>query len=473
MSHAATPSDSHGPVPHAKPARRWSLDPVLMMLAALAVAVALTWLIPSGAYQRDAKGLVLPGTYQPIDKPHDLAALLPQKTTAEAARPASPVAIVTAIPAGMVRAAGLIGMLLFLGGMFGVLRATGALEAAIARLATVTRGRVGLVAPALMIAISAGSTFLGLISEYLLVIPMMLSLSRAMGLTPFFGFALVTVAAKIGYLCSVANPVALIVAQPIVGVPILSGFLFRFVLWVAFLAIGMAFVLRLAHERDESAAVHDAPRLTARQRAIMLVLAAGTTILVCGSAFLHWHYAEFTAVYIGLAISLAVAAGFAPAKAVRDFVEGMKSMMLAGLLVGMAVGVEIVLREGRVLDTLIHALAHQAEGLAPVLVGHVLMGIEMVLTLLIPSTSAKAALSMPILGPIAQMSGVTGQSTVLAFLLGNGLVNTISPTSGMLLAFLATGGVSYVQWFRFALPLVGLLTLLSLVAMAVAVLTHY
>jgi uncharacterized ion transporter superfamily protein YfcC len=468
MSHlAAAPT-----VSAARP-RRWSLDPVLMMFVALAIAVALTWLIPSGSYQRDAKGLVLPGTFQQIDKPHDLEALLPAKVAADAARPASPAAIITAIPAGMVRASALIGMLLFLGGMFGVLRATGALEAAIARLATITRGRVGLVAPVLMIAISAGSTFLGLISEYLLVIPMVLALSRAMGRTPLFGFALVTVAAKIGYLCSVANPVALLVAQPIVGVPILSGAGFRFALWVVFLSIGTAFVLRLARDRDEAAEVHDAPRLTPAQRNVMLVLAAGTIVLVGGSALLHWHYAEFSAVYIALGATLALVARITPGKAVHHFVDGMKSMMLAGLLVGMAVGVEIVLREGRVLDTLIHSLATQAEGLAPVLVGQTLMGIEMVLTLLIPSTSAKAALSMPILGPIAQMSGVTGQSTVLAFLLGNGLVNTISPTSGMLLAFLATGGISYTQWFRFVAPLVGLLAVLSLGAMAIAVLIHY
>jgi uncharacterized ion transporter superfamily protein YfcC len=470
MSHAAAPS-----VSSAQPVRprRWSLDPVLMMFVALTVAVALTWLIPSGSYQRDAKGLVVPGTFQQIDKPHDLAMLLPSKAAADAARPASPAAIVTAIPAGMVRAAGLIGMLLFLGGMFGVLRATGALEAAIARLATVTRGRVGLVTPVLMVALSAGSTFLGLVSEYLLVIPMVLALARAMGLTPLFGFALVTVAAKIGYLCSVANPVALLVAQPIVGVPVFSGFAFRLVLWILFLAIGIGFVLRLARQRDEAGAVHDAPKLTGAQRTIMLILAAGTTVLVCGSAFLHWHYAEFSAVYIALAATLALVARIPAGKAAHHFVDGMKSMMLAALLVGMAVGVEIVLRDGRVLDTLIHALAIQAEGLAPVLVGHTLMGIEMVLTLLIPSTSAKAALSMPILGPIAHMSGVTGQSTVLAFLLGNGLVNTISPTSGMLLAFLATGGISYTQWFRFVAPLVALLIVLSLVAMAVAVLIHY
>ena len=90
------------------------------------------------------------------------------------------------------------------------------------------------------------------------------------------------------------------------------------------------------------------------------------------------------------------------------------------------------------------------------------------LTVLIPSTSAKAALSMPILAPIAQLNGVTGQTTVLAFLLGNGLMNMLSPTSGMLLAYLATGQVPYTTWARFVLPLWAGLAVICFIVIALA-----
>jgi uncharacterized ion transporter superfamily protein YfcC len=158
----------------------------------------------------------------------------------------------------------------------------------------------------------------------------------------------------------------------------------------------------------------------------------------------------------------------APKAAAHAFIDGMKSMMLAALLVGMAAAVEIVLREGLVLDTIIDALSGLASDKPSWLVGQALMAIEMVLTVLIPSTSAKAALSMPILVPIAQLNGVTGQSTVLAFLLGNGLMNMLSPTSGMLLAYLATAQVPYSDWARFILPLWGLLTVFCFVVIAFA-----
>lgn len=101
------------------------------------------------------------------------------------------------------------------------------------------------------------------------------------------------------------------------------------------------------------------------------------------------------------------------------------------------------------------------------------MGVEMLLTLLIPSTSAKAALSIPILVPIAATCGVSAQTTVLAFLLGNGLVNMFAPTSGMLLAYLATAQISYSGWFRYLLPLFALFTALSVSALLLAVATGY
>jgi uncharacterized ion transporter superfamily protein YfcC len=115
----------------------------------------------------------------------------------------------------------------------------------------------------------------------------------------------------------------------------------------------------------------------------------------------------------------------------------------------------------------------QIQGLSPILVAPIVMGVEMVLTLLIPSTSAKAALSIPVLGPIAASAGVSGQATVLAFLLGNGLVNMLAPTSGMLLAYLAAAGIPYNHWFRFALPLFLLLAALSVGAMMLAVVIGY
>jgi uncharacterized ion transporter superfamily protein YfcC len=452
-----------------------ALDPVLMMLVVLALAIGLTWIVPSGAFVRKDHNVV-PGTYHVVPKALAPEYLLDSPASSDtAAYPAGITALVTAQPAGMKQSAGLIFMIMFLGGMFGVLRASGALEAAIDRLVAATGGRVAILVPVLMIAISAGSAFLGLISEYLLIIPIMLALADRLGRSALFGLAIVAVAAKIGYLASVANPVALVIAQPIVGVPVFSGWQLRLALWVGLLTLGVLYVLRLARREHPTGApvAHIAPRLAPRQLAIVVALGLAVVVIVIGSTRFGWKDEAFGAFYIALGALIAALAGMRPVAAAHAFIDGMKSMMLAALLVGMAAAVEIVLRDGRVLDTIINALSGLASDKPPYLVGQALMGIEMVLTVLIPSTSAKAALSMPILGPIAQLNGVTGQSTVLAFLLGNGLMNMLSPTSGMLLAYLATGAVGYGAWARFILPLWIGLAVICFVVIALAAAMGY
>lgn len=507
---------------------KWSLDPVLMMLAALALAVALTWIIPSGKFERTAKGLVKADTFQVLPKEANWSALMPSKAeeakpaetkagtgeakatpamntevknagtrtadgktpearSAEAKapeakaakepaklRPVSPVAIVTAIPAGMVSAAGLIFMITALGGMFGVLRATGTLEAAIERLLAVTGGRLVLLTPVLMLAISAGGSFIGLISEYLLIIPIFLALSKRLGLDAMFGFAVVTVSAKIGYIASVTNPVILVVAQPIAGVPVFSGLGFRLGVWIVFMALGIAFVLRGARgQLTQPVTPAESAKLSSRHIAIVLLLTACVGLLICGAWLWKWKDVDFAAVYVTLGALIALCAGMAPRVAAKHFVDGMKSMVLAGLLVGMAKGVEVILSDGQILDTIVNVLASFARDLPPALVGSGLVLVEMFLGLLIPSGSAKAALSMPILVPIGHVAGVSGQTVVLAFVLGNGLINLFAPTSGMLLAYLATAEVTYTRWFKYILPLFGLLTALALLTVSLAVWTGY
>lgn len=469
-----TEADSITMASTARP-RHGGLDPVLMMLAAMLLAIALTWIVPSGAHRRVSdkeNAAVVAGTYKQLPKPIGLASLLPHEPVKGVARPVSPVALATAIPEGLKRSAPLIFMILMLGGMFGILRASGALDAGIQRLIGISRGDIRFLVPVLMLGFSAGSTFLGMISEYLLLIPVMIALADRLGRSRMFGFAIVTLAAKIGYLASVTSPVALLIAQPIVGVAPFSGLLFRLVIWMSFLAIAMLVVLRAGRVTHEPASVA-AEHLSPRHLAILSIAGATIVALVYGSIALGWDDGEFSALFVVAAAAMAAAARMRAVAAVELFVAGMKMMMLAALLVGMGRAVEVILREGQILDTIIEVVSVQVHGLAPVFVAPIVMAVEMLLTLLIPSTSAKAALSLPILAPIAASAGVSGQTTVLAFLLGNGLVNMLAPTSGMLLAYLAAAGVSYGEWFRFAWRIFAIFTLLSVAAMMLAVAIGY
>ena len=454
-----------------------ALHPVAMMLAIILMAIGLTYALDSGEFQRNEK-LVVPGTYRVIEKERGMHALLlpaQPKSTAERAYPASIFSAFSAIPDGLAKSAPLVFMVMFIGGMFGVLRKSGALDAGIDRLLGLTKGNVYWLTPVLMFAIACGSTFLGLISEYLVIIPMMLILAERLSLSPLFATALVTIAAKIGYLASVTNPLALVIAQPIVHVPLLSGAGLRLAVFVVFLAIGIAYLLLYVRRTGYTvpAGIGNTARLAPRHFAVLCVVAASIVVLVIGTSAWRWGDTQLGTFYIFEGMIIAAVACMPLRSACDAFVEGMKGMMLAGLLIGLAKAIEIVLHDSMVLDTVIYHLASIVEGRGRVFAAEGMILVQMVLDVLIPSTSGKAAISMPILGPIGHLSGVSGQSVVLAFLFGNGLTNMITPTSGMLLAYLAAGRVGYTAWLRFVLPLVALLTLLAIVTMMIAVAINY
>lgn len=445
---------------------------VVMMLLIIIAAVALTWVVPAGSFQRTQAGLVVPGTYHTIPKNYSAGVLHERVSTDSVAYPASPVAIVSSIPAGMVERAALIFMILFIGGMFGVLEESGALKAGIDRLLTATRGNINVLAPALMVAIACGSTFLGLISEYLVIIPMMVLLAERLGYDALVGVAIVTIAAKIGYLTSVTNPLPLVIAQPIVGVPVFSGAGFRLATFAIFLPLGIAYLLRYTRGRAGTGTTVELPvaaPLSRRHVAMLVALAVSVLVMVYGAQRLDWGNRELAAMYVAVSLVLAAIGGLDSRRASQAFLKGMQGMMLAGVLVGLASAVEIVLRDSLVLDSIIAFLSRSVEGRHPIVVGQLMVFIQMAIDVFIPSTSGQAAVTMPILGPIGQIAGVSGQVTVQSFLFGNGLTNIVTPTSGMLLAYLATGKVSYGTWVRFIAPLAALLAILCLGATALAV----
>jgi uncharacterized ion transporter superfamily protein YfcC len=253
---------------------------------------------------------------------------------------------------------------------------------------------------------------------------------------------------------------------------VFSGLGFRLTIWVLFLGIAIAAVLRTGRGASVPEPLHHEP-MQARHLGVLLVAATTLVMLVVGSTSLGWKEIEFSSVFIVSGALMAAIMRVAPGRACHLFIQGMHMMVLAAVLVGLGRSVELVLREGMILDTIIEMVAVQVRGLSPFAVAPILMMCEMMLTLLIPSTSAKAALSIPILVPIAASCGVSAQTTVLAFLLGNGLVNMFAPTSGMLLAYLATADIPYSRWFAFVLPLFALFTVLSVIALMIAVAAGY
>lgn len=429
------------------------ISPIVVLLGILLLATALTYLADSGSYEREGK-LVVPGTYQTLEKSHSLAQLFDVGGTRQPdrAQPVSLAGTLLAIPQGLERMAGLIFMVLIIGGMFGVMTHTGAIDAGLERLLSGMRGNVYVLVPTLMIVYSAGSTFLGLASEYLLVIPLMVAMAHRLGLSSLVGLAIVTVAVKAGYLSSVTNPIPLSIAQPLVGLQVFSGAGFRLLCYLVFLSVGIAFVLLMIRREGHDHALErefDGRPLSRRHALTLWVVVLGIAFLVYGANRWHWTHHELSAYYVGMSIVIAAVGRVAASEAAEAFVRGMKKVLMASMLIGVASAVAVVLEQGQVLDSIVHTLTGLVgeNGAWPAAVG--MFGAQLLLDFLIPSTSGQAAISMPIMGPLGQLSGVGPQTTVLAFLFGNGITNLLTPTSGTLLAYLATAQVNWVDWARF------------------------
>lgn len=439
---------------------------MLIVLSLLVIAAALTHIIPAGRFARHGAQVVA-GTYQPVPKTNGLPALLSMTAPAHTdmpARAAGAVGLFRAIPAGMILASSLIFMVMFVGGTFGILRATGAIDAGVDRLLHLTSGNRYLLGGGLLILLSCGSTFLGFSSEYVAIIPLVMELGRKLQLPNLFAPAVVALADFIGYNASVTNPIALGVAQPLAGVPVFSGVLPRMIVFVVMLGVGLAYLANYLRKLPKVAHVPEATRLSKRHLCVLLTLVIGGAALVAGTGIWSWHTSELAAIFIALGVLLAIVGGLSAGAAADAFLDGMKVMLLPCLLIGVAGAIGLMLQASQVLDSIVQGIATVIQGHSSGVVAVTLMGSEMIFGVLIPSVSAKAAVSLPIITPIAHLSGLGGQVAVSAVLLGSGLTNMITPTNPLLLAFLAAAKVDYLEWFRFVLPLFVILCIVGLIA---------
>ncbi len=182
---------------------------------------------------------------------------------------------------------------------------------------------------------------------------------------------------------------------------------------------------------------------------ILNMLMFTIVFLVIGVMGYGWYLPEICALFLALAIASGLSAGYSPDKIAVEFMSGAKDIFSAALIIGFAAGIIVILKNGNVIDTMLNAMASGLENSGRVGALGTMYGIQTFINLFIPSASAKAAVTMPIMAPFSDMIGVSRQATVLAFQFGDGFTNMITPCSGVLLAVLSVAKIPYEKWFRF------------------------
>lgn len=190
-----------------------------------------------------------------------------------------------------------------------------------------------------------------------------------------------------------------------------------------------------------------------------LLTMLGFTIiyLVIGVLGFGWYIGEISALFLTLGILSGIAMGLSGNAIVKELMDGAKDILGAALIVGLAAGIIFILQEGKIIDTLLHSMAGWLDGSGQTGALGLMYGIQTLINLVIPSASAKAAITMPIMAPFSDIIGVSRQATVMAFQFGDGFTNMITPTSGVLIAVLGIARIPYGKWVKWVLPFILLL----------------
>ncbi|MBM3789812.1 MAG: putative basic amino acid antiporter YfcC, partial [Acidobacteria bacterium] len=371
-----------------------------------------------------------------------------------------------------------------IGGAFGVLHGTGTIQTGIHYVVQRMGRRQALIVPVLTLLFAVGGGSIGIAEETLVFLPALMLLTRSLGYDSLTAGGIALVGANAGFASAFMNPFTVGVAQGIVGLPIFSGIQFRIVLWLVITAVTVIYLSRYAakvRSRPETSPVYELDRqrrtqeamspeesFTWRHKAVSLLCLAALAALAVGAIRWHWGITELSALFFALSVVAGPLGGLSSNETARCFVQGAADLTYAGLVVGLARGTLVILRDASVIDTITHAMAESVSRWPSSLsvVGVYLM--QNLLNFVVPSGSGQAAVSMPVLAPLGDLLGITRQTNVLAFQLGNGLTNIFVPTQGYFMAALGILGIPWSTWSRWLMPLLLLWLGIGLVAVLIA-----
>ena len=219
-----------------------------------------------------------------------------------------------------------------------------------------------------------------------------------------------------------------------------------------------------------SSAAKESVRLTRRQSWVLVVLLLTVIALIVGVTCWDWYMPEITGLFLGMGILCGIIAGFSANKIADELIAGARDILSAALVVGFASGIIVILQDGKVVDSILHGMQEGLDGSSPVASLSAMYGIQALINFIIPSATAKAAITIPIMAPFADMVGVSRQAMVLAFQFGDGFTNMVTPTSGVLVAALAMARIPYAKWVKWVWKGVAVLLVLGLLLLLATVL---
>ncbi len=437
-----------------------------IVFALIVLSAVLTWVVPAGEFVRQTievngatREVVVNDSFHYVESSPQTWQLF------------------SALYNGFVDKADIIIFILMVGGAFWILNNSHAIDVGVmAFLRSVRRlgryklfrklGVDNIIITMVMLLFSLFGAVFGMSEETIAFVVVFIPLAIQMGYDSIVGVCMCYVAAHVGFAGAMLNPFTIGIAQGIADLPLFSGLEYRMFCWAVLTVVGIAFVLWYAHRvkaKPERSPVHklddywrervesnQETALTLRHGLILVVLLLTIVALVVGVLAWGWYIEEISALFLAMGIVSGIIDRQGADNIAKLFLAGCKDILSAALVVGLASGIIFILRDGRVIDTILYGLSRSLGELGEMASLGVMYLFQTLLNIVMPSGSAKAALTMPIMTQFADQIEVSRQTTVLAFQFGDGFTNMLTPTSGVLIGVLGIARIPYGTWLKWA-----------------------
>ncbi len=448
-----------------------------IVFALIVLAAVMTWFIPAGEFLRETvngREVVVSDSFHYVDR-------APQTWQ-----------VFSALFNGFVDKADIIIFILMVGGAFWILNNSHAIDVGVMsflrRIRRLSRyklirklGVENIIITLVMIMFSLFGAIFGMSEETIAFVVVFIPLAIQMGYDSIVGVCMCYVAAHVGFAGAMLNPFTIGIAQGIADLPLFSGLEYRVFCWAVLTVVGIAFVLWYAHRvkaKPERSPVHKLDdywrqrvessaqsTLTVRQGIILVILLLTIVALVVGVLEFGWYIAEISALFLAMGIVSGIVDKQGADDIAKLFLAGCKDILSAALVVGLASGIIFILKDGHIIDTILYGLTRSLSQLGEVASLGVMYVFQTLLNIVMPSGSAKAALTMPIMAQFADLMDISRQTTVLAFQFGDGFTNMLTPTSGVLIGVLGIARIPYGTWLKWAWRFILVLILLGFLLM--------
>ena len=440
----------------------------LMFIITVLMAV-LTWLIPAGQYERVKEGTVtkvVADSFKVVD-----------------ANPQGFWEIFNSVVKGWVQSASMIFMVFFVGGAIRILEETGTIRVGMNRIVHKLKGKELWAVAIIMLLMSIGGATGVFANPVVALIPLGILLAKGLGYDTVVGFAMIYLGSYAGFNVGWGNVFTVGIANSIAELPMFSGFGVRVFFHIVNLLLTFGFVYlyirkvkadptkSLVYSAEEAAQQanhfeeHESMDLRHMICTAIVVISFGA--IIYGSLQLKWGIDHYSVVFFMMAVSCGLIGGLGMNGTAVAFVKGCGSMAYAALVIGMARAISVVMTDGKIIDTVVYYLSLPISKYGPVIGANLMFFANIVINFFIPSGSGQAVTVMPIMVPLADLTGITRQVAVQAFQFGDGFTNCFIPTASVVMGCLGIAGIAYEKYVKWIFPLIALQIVLAMVALTV------